>query len=774
MPRRTWASNAVRGWMLFVSCGGLVSCAHRCAAGELVLKDGTVLRGTLETPAILRGDDKPTLGFIRIDDGLHRYLVHDKLRDRWEDSTPPTSIKPFLIRQPLNGRNPSLVIGHIVSIVSITQFDEFGRRTFTARDQRGENAIPQGITEINPDFIKVQSLKHMWESCVATQSVPPAVVESVLRKAIDPRKVDDRLRLVRFFLATEWFVQAENELKQIAQEFPKLEEEVKEASGLLEQAKSRRRLREIKLRRTAGQHATAYQLLRDFPLDAASGDVIVEVRDLTKEYDDLIERMHVAQREIEKLRAKVSDPALQAKMAPALDEILQFVDHIGGIGRLDQFLSLVGKDSPSAEDKLGAAISGWVAGNPFAEASADRAMLLWEGRGRIAEYLNETSDGRRQKLLGEFKAKEVLPVDLAAHVLENLPPLSATSELERDKPTRISVPGVGDSTLEYHVQLPPEYSPCRSYPVIITLHGRGVTPETQLAWWSSAPAFQASRHGYIVASPEYLADPKKDYAYNAAAHAAVIETLIDLRRRFMVDSDRVFLSGHSMGGDAAWDIGLSHPDLFAGVIPICGAPQKFAEFYWPNAQNTSFYIVDGEKDGTNPEVITKTARRMMENGYDVIYAEFKGRGHENFSDETLRLLEWMSRKTRRKFPLKFSSRTARTTDNEFFFTTIDDFAAPIVMDPYNFDRKKMKPGQIDGRLNQLSNSVTVTISGAKQADVWLSPGMVDFSRPITVHANREEASGKAIRQDLGVLLEDFRMRADRQKLFYSKVSFPRL
>ena len=44
--------------------------------------------------------------------------------------------------------------------------------------------------------------------------------------------------------------------------------------------------------------------------------------------------------------------------------------------------------------------------------------------------------------------------------------------------------------------------------------------------------------------------------------------LRDAMRRFSIDSDRVFLSGHSIGGDAAWDIGLAHPDLWAGVIPI--------------------------------------------------------------------------------------------------------------------------------------------------------------------------------------------------------------
>ena len=51
----------------------------------------------------------------------------------------------------------------------------------------------------------------------------------------------------------------------------------------------------------------------------------------------------------------------------------------------------------------------------------------------------------------------------------------------------------------------------------------------------------------------------------------MLNSLRDACRRFSVDSDRVFISGHSMGGDAAWDLGTAHPDLWAGMIPIAHA-----------------------------------------------------------------------------------------------------------------------------------------------------------------------------------------------------------
>jgi len=742
------------------------------AASDLTLKDGTVLRGAVQTPVVLRGDKEASIGYILVDDGLRRTIFYKSQLQHFDESSPLTTVKPFRIFQPLNARNPDLVIGPLVSIKKITPFDDFGRRTFTAKDARGENDIPQGITEINPEYIKVQSLKHMWESSIATSSVSPAVLESILRKSINPKVVDDRLRLVRFFIAVEWFVQASDELQAIERDFPAMQKDVQEAAARLEEQKARRRLKEIKMRRTAGQHSFAFQFLREFNIQGAPGDVVVDVRDLTKEYNAIIERMELVKAQIGRLRGEIKNAELQGKLTAPLDEISNAL-HVESVGRLDNFLTHIANADMPAEEKLAAAISGWLAGNAFAEPNVDRAMMLWDARTKIAQYLVEPNDARREKLMAELKAREAISVDLAAHVIENMAPLVPTEKFEVEKPIEFKIP-VGNRTIDYSVLLPYEYNPFRQYPVILTLHGRGVSLDTQISWWSSPPGFQASRQGYIVVAPEYLDDPNQDFEFDSLAHDAVLHTLIDVRRRFSVDSDRVFLSGHSNGGDAAWDIGLAHPDLFAGVIPVCGSPQKYAEFYWQNGENTSFYIIEGEKDGTSPEQNTKVMRRMMEKYFDVIYVEFKGRGHENFSDEILRLFDWMGRRTRKKFPLNFACRAARRTDNEFYFVSVGDFVPGVILEPEVFDRKKLKLAQIEGKINGIANSVSLSIAGPKQADVWISPGMVDLTQPINVSVNGQKASRKSLKMDLEVLLEDFRARADRQKLFYGKVSFPRL
>src|SRR4029079_13733434 len=150
----------------------------------------------------------------------------------------------------------------------------------------------------------------------------------------------------------------------------------------------------------------------------------------------------------------------------------------------------------------------------------------------------------------------------------------------------------------YWVSLPLEYHPEHKYPVIVALHSeRGAAQQEAQGFWSGSEGNigQSQRHGYIVIAPEYVAGAKnKHYDYAAESHQIVFDSLRDARLRFNVDSDRVFLSGHSMGADAAWDMGFSHPHVFAGVIPISGAIDRHAKYYLENARELPLYAVAGE------------------------------------------------------------------------------------------------------------------------------------------------------------------------------------
>jgi predicted peptidase len=126
-----------------------------------------------------------------------------------------------------------------------------------------------------------------------------------------------------------------------------------------------------------------------------------------------------------------------------------------------------------------------------------------------------------------------------------------------------------DAGRRYYVYRPANWTPDKTWPVIVYLHGGdergtdGVKP-TQVGLgpqvWRSHGQFP-----YVVIFPQ-----ARDFWAYKSEEAYVLEAL----RRSLVedhgDPDRIILTGNSMGGFGTWVIGAQHPDLFAALVPICG------------------------------------------------------------------------------------------------------------------------------------------------------------------------------------------------------------
>lgn len=53
--------------------------------------------------------------------------------------------------------------------------------------------------------------------------------------------------------------------------------------------------------------------------------------------------------------------------------------------------------------------------------------------------------------------------------------------------------------------------------------------------------------------------------------------------------------------------------------------------------------------------------------------------------------------------------------------------------------------------------------------VWLSPDMIDFSKPLSVTIDGQRRWNGDFSADLEVMLEDLRTRGDRQHPFWAKI-----
>lgn len=138
-----------------------------------------------------------------------------------------------------------------------------------------------------------------------------------------------------------------------------------------------------------------------------------------------------------------------------------------------------------------------------------------------------------------------------------------------------------NGSISYLLYLPKQYDagsagPAQSgsqqrWPLMLFLHGRGESdgPLSVVKKWGP-PYFidHGVDYKYIVVSPQCPPAPK---SWPQPGEQVLLVALLDhLTNAFHVDTDRIYLTGLSMGGFGSWRLAADHPELFAAVVPICG------------------------------------------------------------------------------------------------------------------------------------------------------------------------------------------------------------
>lgn len=748
------------------------------AATEVILNDGRTLSGeVVPIPSMVANPNAPANGntpILLCDDELRRVFVPRRQVARVNPGG-GAAHERFKIDQPVS-RNGA-PIAAVGPIIEITPFDKWGRRIFRMSAGKGPVSVIQGITDVTPTWTRVQALGNdfKWDMRIATSSIPRDTLDKVLGGVLDSKNFEDRLRLVRFYIQSERYEDSRATLDQALKDFPERGEDMVRTVRDLRQLSARRLVNEITLRRDGGQHRLAYAMLDKFPAEDVAGEILQGVQSQLDDYKRQNLQGQGIVAAIDSLLNQFDDEGLKKKVKPVRDEILAELN-LNTLDRMAAFQLQANGDIPIA-NKLSLCLSGWIVGSDDAQENLAVTISLYEIRELIRQYMRVETKLERDLILKQLESQEGATPQLVSRIISHMrPPLETEPQAGPAGEYQLSVPGLsGDSPITYYVQLPPEYDPYRKYPAVVTLHGANTQPQHQLDWWSGAVDSekntrrgQAMRQGYIIIAPAWGTTHQRTYEYSAREHLAVVNSLRDAARRFSIDTDRVYLSGHSMGGDAAWDIGLAHPDLWAGVIPIVAISDKYCNRYHQNADYLPFYIVGGELDGDKFGHNATDLDRYMKYGYPVTVVEYQGRGHEHFSDEILHVFDWMKRQKRDFFPREFECNTMRPWDNFFWWIDVDNLPQRAMVMPYDWPPPRGTiPATVAGTINT-SSSISVKTAG--NVTLWLSPEMVSFDDRIVVNFNGR--SSREVKPDVAVVLEDVRTRGDRQHPFWAKVSLP--
>ncbi|MDA1180721.1 MAG: peptidase, partial [Planctomycetota bacterium] len=618
--------------------------------------------------------------------------------------------------------------------------------------------------------------------------IPNEILFRILQTQHQAESPEGYLATVRLLLSSRRFSDARKELERALEKFPRLAEELKGLRRQLHTQEAEQLLQEIELRRQAGRIQQSRMLLQQFPAgDEVAGEVLVQVREM-QERDQ--REQNLAKQILEQVRLQVSQFE-DAQLKPVLEAFQLELEQQLSPNNLDRFadyVNLIDDATLEPAQKLSLAMSGWLLGSGGDSATLTRVASLWEARELVTKYLRLRNDQelqQRDELLKRLLELEGTSPQSIAKLLANLRPPAALPAAQEDTPGLFRLAAGHASGLgphNYFVQLPPEYDPDRRYPVIVTLHRTGSSPQQQLQWWCGPyddsmkeRLGQATRHGYIVIAPEWTTPEQLRYGFTAREHDAVLACLRDAFQRLSIDTDRVFISGHSNGGDAAWDIAQAHPDLWAGVIPIAATAEyntsdapKYIPSYIINAKLLSTYFVCGELDGDLTIRNSVVWDRYLKNGYDALVTEYRGRGHEMFGDEIQRIMTWANLSRRNFFPQEFKVVAMRPWDNFFWCVELDGYLPKNMVNPLEWDQAKAAP-KATTEVKFPNDSTVVVRSAAKNVVLYLTPDQVDFSKPLIITIDGK-SSREPVAPSVSTLLEDARTRGDRLHPFWAKVS----
>ncbi len=788
--------------------------------GDLVIfKDGFVVRGRVKEPRKLEIDGGVPIvipsGFMYVDDGARRVIFVPASSQLIDAVKQDPSLDKDLVKIL---RPPSRIqIKRMPSwwqVDSMGSFDDAWIRPVTLKTKSGGTIdFKQRIVALTPKYLQIQSQIYQWDPCYLTSELAPELARQLLfqhfqgqKNLTEPQK---RLEIFRFLFQAGWLDHAGKELVALERDHPEVALSLEPEKQNLKTVRANLVVEDVERLHKVGQHQAAYERLSQFLKNDLAK--LAKNKALAQDY---LTKYETAQKKMEDAGVLLNSLLKQLESDPeevftrAKTEITRQLN-FDTIARLENFLTYAqqhdrqiksGKSpTQTADEILALALTGWMHGNPGADTDGKMAQAQWTARQLLLTLQKSDNPPAAQAALIGYCEKTKITADVLAQIIRTLPPADPPKKQE-GRIFKVEIAAPDSPGGEYWVQLPPEYHANRQYPVLLTLHAGDETPLDSLKRWAALAADQ----GYILVAPAWRTGRGTAYQYSAAEHHLVLDCIRDLRRRFQVDSDRVFLYGRRQGGVMAYDVGLSHPDQFAGVLPQNASPKFFPLRYWSNAQYVNVYVVEGDGNGNNPRENREIFQHWIRWHYPAMYVEYKGRGAEWFAGELPIMFDWMSRK-KRSHPLRElgrlnsaktydseSFKTHRTCDNRFYWLSTEpkSILPHCLNSARNWDNRTQPAfmlGQIrtgnqvnlkfvdpkkDGVADNVRiwNQINVTTSGLKQLTIWLGPNMIDFTKPTAVIHNGQRVGGaRKIQPSLTTLLDDFYYTGDRQRVFFAKI-----
>jgi predicted peptidase len=264
---------------------------------------------------------------------------------------------------------------------------------------------------------------------------------------------------------------------------------------------------------------------------------------------------------------------------------------------------------------------------------------------------------------------------------------------------------------QYLLFLPEGYEKdsTQRWPLLLFLHGSGesgVDLEKVKAHGPPKLIEAGKKFPFIVISPQ--APPQNGWK------AEVLKAMLDdLKKKYRVDNDRVYLTGLSMGGYGTWDLAEKYPDEFAAIAPICGGgdPQRT----W-KLRHMPVWCFHGAKDNVVPlassQAMVDEARKYNPDIRFTIYPEANHNSWEiTYNNDSLYTWLLAQKKFRYK-PVTLQPELLK--EYEGYYT--------------NIKRDTLQMVVVNGRLVAKPGHETVELMASSPTDFYWDPNSINEVR----------------------------------------------
>jgi pimeloyl-ACP methyl ester carboxylesterase len=257
-----------------------------------------------------------------------------------------------------------------------------------------------------------------------------------------------------------------------------------------------------------------------------------------------------------------------------------------------------------------------------------------------------------------------------------------------------------------------------------------------------------------------------------------------LQRRLHLDPDRIYVTGHSMGGHLSWRSAIYLGDRWGAVAPMSGGYDYVETQEVFPLVNIPGYATFGRQEPYNINKFNLKIRDWMtQHHYDWQLVEKPG-GHEIYRDELPKVARFLLAHPRDLYrPRVFAAGGAKvaydTPDKNDKWPQPHQWnpERPLPYATFGWIRLQPLP---DGSLppkakqrlwavNRGHNRIEITSQQVRRLRIYLHPRMVDFERPIAIVANGRSVWAQRVTPSLETMLELVREFDDPGRIFHAAV-----